>query len=61
MRVLYVDTDLPTGYSGSTVYPEDGDRILLRKASKHLPEQIAATTTATHVLHRNVCKLPDSK
>jgi hypothetical protein len=42
MFALYVDTGLTTGYSGSTVYPEDGDRMLLRKASKHLLQQIAA-------------------
>jgi hypothetical protein len=56
---LYIDTGLSTDYSGSTVYHEDGDRMLFRKASKYLPQQIAAATTATHVLHRDVCKLPD--
>jgi hypothetical protein len=59
MCALYVDIDLSPGYSGATVYPEDGDRVLLRKPSKHLPQQI--TATATHVLHRDVCILPDSK
>ena len=30
--------------------PEDEDRMLLRKASKHLPRQIATATTANSFL-----------
>lgn len=59
MYALYVNTGLFTGYSYLTVYPEDGDRMLLRKASKLLPQQLAAAKTATHVLHRDVRKFPD--
>ena len=31
--------------------------MLLRKAGKHLPQQIAATTTTIHILPRDVYKL----